>query len=99
MEGPRKGKFPDLDYVIVSVDPAFSEKEQNDPTGCTTWGIFQDQDDLPRVILLAAWRKHLQIHGADQPPKGVKESQEKYIARGGSWRLWRTAPGASVVPM
>ena len=26
LDGPRKGKFPDLDFVIVSVDPAFSEK-------------------------------------------------------------------------
>jgi phage terminase large subunit-like protein len=80
-EGPRAGKFPDLEYVVVSVDPAFTEKEENDPTGCTTWGLFYDEDELPRLILLAAWRKHLQIHGAEQPAQGVGESAAKYQAR------------------
>jgi hypothetical protein len=32
-DGPRKGKYPDMDFVLVSVDTAFTEKEENDPTG------------------------------------------------------------------
>jgi hypothetical protein len=31
--------------VIVSVDSAYTEKEENDPTGCTTWGIWTDPAD------------------------------------------------------
>jgi hypothetical protein len=38
--GDQKGKWPDFDYVIVSADTAFTEKEENDPTGCTTWGVW-----------------------------------------------------------
>jgi hypothetical protein len=56
----REGKFPDFDFVCVSVDTAFTEKEENDPTGCTTWGVWTDPaDGFPKVMLLAAWRKHL----------------------------------------
>jgi hypothetical protein len=29
---------PDFDFIVVSVDTALTEKEENDPTGCTTWG-------------------------------------------------------------
>src|SRR5580704_13217293 len=43
-KGPNKGKFPDMEFVLVSVDTSFTEKEENDPNGCTTWGIFRDQD-------------------------------------------------------
>jgi hypothetical protein len=41
----REGKFPDMEFVCVSVDPAFTEKEENDPTGCTTWGVWTDPED------------------------------------------------------
>jgi hypothetical protein len=34
--GDQKGKWPDFDYVVVSADTAVTEKEENDPTGCTT---------------------------------------------------------------
>jgi hypothetical protein len=37
-KGPNKGKFPDMEFVLVSVDTSFTEKEENDPNGCTTWG-------------------------------------------------------------
>jgi hypothetical protein len=54
----KEGKFPDFDFVLVSADTAFTEKEENDPTGCTTWGIWTDQEDgFPKVMLIAAWRK------------------------------------------
>jgi hypothetical protein len=70
--GSRKGMRPDFDFMVVSVDSAFTEKEENDPTGCTTWGIWVDPTDgYPKVTLITAWRKHLPIHGEDQ------ESQER----------------------
>jgi hypothetical protein len=54
---------------VVSVDTSFTEKEENDPTGCTTWGLWTDPTDgFPKVMLLAAWRKHLQLHGVEQEP-------------------------------
>jgi phage terminase large subunit-like protein len=81
-EGSRKGKFPEMDLVVVSVDSAFTEREENDPTGCTTWGIFTDQDDgYPKVMLLAGWRAHLPLHGEIQPPQARDEPEEEYLRR------------------
>jgi hypothetical protein len=78
----KAGKFPDFDFVLVSADTAFTEKEENDPTGCTTWGVWTDPTDgFPKVMLLGAWRKHLPIHGVEQDPKDRGESEEDYLRR------------------
>jgi hypothetical protein len=34
--------------------------EENDLTGCTTWGVWTDPADGHMLIM--AWRKHLPIH-------------------------------------
>ena len=56
---PANKPTPDLEYVIASYDPATSEKTMNDPTACTVWGIFEQQDVGTCVILLDAWDAHL----------------------------------------
>jgi hypothetical protein len=100
----REGKFPDMDFVCVSVDTAFTEKEENDPTGCTTWGVWTDPEDgFPKVMLLAAWRKHLPIHGVEQEPRGRTEEQDDYLGAsshtGASSSTWRGVPIGSAAPM
>lgn len=59
---PEDGKFPKLDYVIGSLDSAFTEKTHNDPSGFTVWGCFRDSAGSRCAIPLAAWRKHLPLH-------------------------------------
>ena len=56
---PAKKETPKLEYVIASYDPATSEKTQNDPTACTVWGIFENQDVGTCAILLDAWDAHM----------------------------------------
>jgi predicted phage terminase large subunit-like protein len=56
---PANMPTPDLEYVIVSYDPATSEKTVNDPTACTVWGVFDKLDAGTSVILLDAWDEHL----------------------------------------
>lgn len=56
-------KFPVLEYIIASVDGAFTEKEENDPSALTCWGVFLNKENKKRIILLHAWRKHLQFSG------------------------------------
>jgi len=80
-------QFPPLSYVWGSADTAYTEKEQNDPTGFTCWGLWHDQGQ-PKVIMLTAWRKRLEIHGPNtwlNEKTGVIESidrqpQEKFAA-------------------
>jgi hypothetical protein len=43
-EDPR-GKFPVLEYIIASLDSAFTTKEANDPSALTVWGIFNLEED------------------------------------------------------
>ena len=33
-------QFPKLDFVVASVDGAFTENELNDPSAMTVWGTF-----------------------------------------------------------
>jgi predicted phage terminase large subunit-like protein len=52
--------LPLLNYVIQSYDTAFTEKTENDPTACTTWGVFRPSPDEPYcVMLLDCWTDHL----------------------------------------
>jgi predicted phage terminase large subunit-like protein len=60
---PPDGRFPALEYIVASLDSAFTEKEQNDPSGMTVWGVFKDGSAHRRIILLHAWRKRLRFHG------------------------------------
>ncbi len=39
---PPDGKFPTMDFIIASLDSAFTEKEENDPSGFTVWGVWRD---------------------------------------------------------
>ena len=56
-------KFPAFEYVIASLDGAFDEKEENDPSALTIWGIFQNEHGYNRAMLVHAWAKKLQISG------------------------------------
>ena len=33
--------FPPMDYVVASLDTAYTEKQENDPSALTVWGIWQ----------------------------------------------------------
>jgi len=70
---PADGKsFPQMDYVVASLDGAFTEDEQNDPSALTVWGTFAMPDRRRGVMLCHAWRKHVEMHG----PKIEREEDE-----------------------
>jgi predicted phage terminase large subunit-like protein len=56
-------KFPPFSYVVASLDGAFDEKELNDPSALTIWGIFTNEHGYNRAMLVHAWAKRLQISG------------------------------------
>lgn len=79
---PPDGKFPPFDYIVASLDGAFTAREENDPSGLTVWGTFRDESFLQmpdgkmvrqengqrKVMLIDAWRKHLPMHGPRMDP-------------------------------
>lgn len=60
------GRFPPLSLILASADTAYTEKEENDPTGFTIWGVWSDNGQ-PKLMLLNCWEKRLQLHGEDVP--------------------------------
>ena len=73
-------KFPEFEFVLASADTAYTEREENDPTGFSIWGIFRDRNDNPRVMLMWAWEKHKELHG-QLPPKRPNETKRDYDLR------------------
>lgn len=58
-------RFPIFDFVLAYLDCAYTEKEENDPSAMTVWGLFQDRSrntKKPAVMLAYAWRERLQLH-------------------------------------
>lgn len=72
---------PQPEYVVASLDSAYTKQERNDPSGFTVWGIYRDTYGNPKVLMLGAWRKHLELHGPEIEPKRPDESQRAYIDR------------------
>lgn len=85
------GKFPPFDYVVASLDGAFTEDEENDPSALTVWGLYRDEvaiqmpngslvmqkKEPAKIMLIDAWAKHLAIHGTrvEYLPEELEEIQ------------------------
>lgn len=61
-DDPAFRNFPAFDLIIGSLDGAYTEKEQNDPCAMTLWGVYKDKHDVPRAMLINAWRERLDFH-------------------------------------
>lgn len=56
-------EFPQMELVVASVDTAMKEKEENDFSAMTVWGIWLDRARNRRAMLMYAWDEHLALHG------------------------------------
>ncbi len=72
-------KYPAFEFVLASADTAYTEKEENDPTGFSIWGVFRDRQENPRVMLMWAWAKHCELHGQpiEKRPGETKRSYDQ----------------------
>lgn len=70
-----------FDYIVAALDTAYTVKEQNDFSALTVWGTYIDQDDEPRIMLIDAWRKRLEIHGGGtlDAPKDIIRIKDDYF--------------------
>jgi predicted phage terminase large subunit-like protein len=57
------GRVPNCEYIVASVDPAYTSKQENDPSGFVVVGVFYDEGGNSKVIVLNAWQKRLELHG------------------------------------
>lgn len=60
----RKGRreFPEFSFVVASLDGAFGQKQENDPSALTVWGRFSDLQGNDKFMLVYAWEGRLALH-------------------------------------
>lgn len=81
------GKLPVPEYVVASLDPAYTSKQENDPSGFTLWMVYYDQKGHSKILGMNAWRKRLELHGKDVERK-PNETEVQYVKRAQpSWGL------------
>jgi predicted phage terminase large subunit-like protein len=81
------GKFPDFEFVLASVDTAYTEKQENDPSALTVWGLWTDKQRRKRVMLMYGWAKHLVLHGPAVPRLPNEDKDDYRIRSQKSWGL------------
>ena len=60
--GAKPGQYPPCEYILASLDTAYTEKEENDPSALSIWGIFRDKVGNPQVILMVCWAERMMVH-------------------------------------
>lgn len=61
---PHDRPLPKFDFIVMSLDTAFTEKtidkrtQTADPTACSVWGVFW-LEDKRNILLLDCWEDHL----------------------------------------
>jgi len=63
------GVYPDMDYVLVSCDPAYGEKQENDASGVVVLGIWQKAGLSAKALLTRQGVRHDLIDDRDTLPK------------------------------
>lgn len=64
---PKMGiVYPDMEYIVASIDTAFKLKEENDYSAMVVLGLFMlDMPNglkIPKILLMEAWRERLPFH-------------------------------------
>lgn len=58
-----KESWPKPEFVVISLDTAYTENEKNDRTACTVWYVAKNKDNFrERILLRNAWAEHLEFH-------------------------------------
>jgi len=73
---PSDRPLPKFEYIVMSLDCAYTDKTYNDPTASTTWGVFKPLDGPMSVLLIDCWAEHLTF--PDLKPKVLDEWRVSY---------------------
>lgn len=60
-ENENGGKYPPFEYVVASLDTAYTSKQENDPSALTIWGLFRDHVGNPKIMLIWGWQGRLEF--------------------------------------
>lgn len=54
-------EYPAMEFIIASLDPAYTAKDENDYSALTIWGVWR-KDGAPKVMLMLAWQERFEFH-------------------------------------
>lgn len=54
--------FPPMEYIVASLDTAYTTKQENDYSALTVWGVYRDKQNMPRIMLMGAWQERFEIN-------------------------------------
>jgi predicted phage terminase large subunit-like protein len=60
--GSTPDVYPGFEYILASLDTAYTEKEENDPSALSIWGIFRDPGGNPMIFLMYCWHERYLLH-------------------------------------
>ena len=69
-----------FEFRVASLDPAYTSNSENDPSGFSVWGVYNDEKRNRKILMLSAWEKWLELHGEDIE-RQVGEKEAAYIQR------------------
>jgi predicted phage terminase large subunit-like protein len=78
---PSGKGFPAFEYIVMSLDTAYSEesrdkkKNETDPSACSVWGGFRHKG-VPNIMLLDCWAEKLSF--PDLVDRVTAERKQKY---------------------
>lgn len=56
------GFFPLMEMIIAVADTAYTEKEEADYSACVVMGVYRDNMDLPKIMIMGAWQERLALN-------------------------------------
>lgn len=57
-----KDVYPKMDFLLASLDTAYTEKTENDPSALIIWGLWHDEFGNPKIMMVYAWTDHLDLN-------------------------------------
>lgn len=54
--------YPEMSFILASVDTAMTEDQENDFSAMTIWGLWFDKKDMPQLMMMDAWQERLSLN-------------------------------------
>lgn len=87
-------QFPQMEFIIASLDPAYTAKQENDYSALVMLGVWRDRGNLPKIMLMKAWQERLEFN--DLVQKTIETCRNKNGAAVDALIIESKASGLSV---
>lgn len=82
----KKMEYPVMDYIIASIDTAYSAKTEADYNALCILGLWRKMN-VPKIMLMHCWQKRLDFRGEVLPKLPGETEKEYRIRRKKAWGM------------